>query len=162
MHRDEICRTSKQDDDKKICNEKCLVFNNLFWMAAGEVQVCRGSGTLQTLIRPRCNGVCKITWVEHHEKIYRNEGQSLRNHTTAKLCDSGYGHVCAAAEPFENQFLILYTKALRSTNNAKSCGLTTAWKIEYVQRRDCVVCMWGMRWWLFCSQLFIHRPSLGA
>ena len=28
------------------------------------------------------------------------------------------------------------------------------------------VCMcvriWGMRWWLFCSQLFIHRPSLGA
>ena len=76
---------------------------------------------------------------------------------TAKLCESGYGHVCASAEPFENQFLTLHTKVLRSTKNSKSCGLTTAWKIEYVQRRDCVYVRNALMTFLLSV---VHSPPL--
>ena len=71
QYRDKICRTSEQNDDNKICNEKCLVFNKLLRVAAGGVQVCRGCSTFQTLVMPQCIEVFKITWVEHHEFRFR-------------------------------------------------------------------------------------------
>ena len=67
-------------------------------MAAGEVQLCRGSGTFQTL-RKLCD-VFMATRFEHHSRL-----RAIERRWLVSVLSPGF---TSSTEPFENQFHALY------------------------------------------------------